>query len=218
MAIVPVPPTMLTPVLPRVINPLYVAAAPEFINAPLLEIPVPLSVNASAVPNVKPAKSSAAPLVTEVPAAIVPKGVLVASPTAPSFRVPALTVVSPVKVPAALIVSVPAPSLVRVPAPVVMPVVLIVVLPLPPIVRPVSVPVIPPVRVKVSLSELILVVPAKVIAPAQELLPLIFLKAPSLDIPVPLSERVSAPTEIFACSCKAALVATVTPPAVVPVA
>lgn len=80
-------------------------------------MPVPLSVKASAVPNVKLFKSSTAPLITEVPKAVVPSGVLVASPAAPSLRVPALIVVRPAYVLLALKVNVPEPDLVSPPVP-----------------------------------------------------------------------------------------------------
>jgi hypothetical protein len=83
--------------LPSVIKPLYVAAVAElFVKAPPLEIPVPFRVSASDVPKVNPLRSSAAPDVTEVPEPVVPRGVLVASPLAPSFNVPALIVFNPV--------------------------------------------------------------------------------------------------------------------------
>ena len=94
-ATLPVPPTMEL-ALPKVIKPAYVAALPLFISAPPLDTPVPFKVSASAVPKVYPFKSSAAPLATVVPAPVVPKGVLVAPPAAPSFNVLALTVVKPV--------------------------------------------------------------------------------------------------------------------------
>src|SRR5258706_4214743 len=86
--------------LPRVINPLYVAGdALLFVKAPPLEIPDPLSVSVSAVPRVNPLRSSAAPVAeTVVPLPVVPKGVLVAPPVAPSLSVPALMVVKPVYV------------------------------------------------------------------------------------------------------------------------
>ena len=75
----------------------FLAALAELLmKAPPLLMPVPLSVSASAVPSVKPLRSSAAPAVTLVPAAVVPNGVLVAPPAAPNFRVPALIVVRPV--------------------------------------------------------------------------------------------------------------------------
>jgi acyl-CoA synthetase (AMP-forming)/AMP-acid ligase II len=73
-----------------------VAALPLFISAPPLDTPVPFKVRASAVPSVSPFKSSAAPLATVVPAPVVPNGVLVAPPAAPSFNMPALMVVAPV--------------------------------------------------------------------------------------------------------------------------
>ena len=48
------------------------------------------------VANVKPFRSSAAPDATVVPEAVVPRGVFVAPPAAPSFNVPVLMVVKPV--------------------------------------------------------------------------------------------------------------------------
>ena len=82
---------------PSVIKPLYVEAVPEVLhNAPPLLTPVPLRVNASAVARVKPFKSSAAPEVIEVPEPVVPRGVLLPLPAAPSLIVPALMVVNPV--------------------------------------------------------------------------------------------------------------------------
>ena len=98
---------------PSVINPLYVAAvAALLISAPLLDMPKPLSVSASAVPSVNPFKSSTAPLATVVPPATVPRGVFTPSPAAPSLSVPALTVVVPLYVLAPDSVSVPVPFLV----------------------------------------------------------------------------------------------------------
>ena len=61
------------------------------LSAPLLLMPVPFSVSASAVASVTPFKSSVAPSLTVVPAATVPRAEVL-----PSFSVPALTVVSPV--------------------------------------------------------------------------------------------------------------------------
>ena len=83
--------------LPRLTNPLYVAAVAELlVNAPVVPpTPVPFSVKSSAVPRVNPFRSRVAPALTTVPAAVVPSGVLVASPAAPSFNVPAPTVVRP---------------------------------------------------------------------------------------------------------------------------
>ena len=84
--------------LPSVSRPLYVPAVPDvLVSAPAVPpTPVPFNVNASAVPSVNPFRSSVAPLATVVPAAVVPNGVFVAPPAAPSFNVPALTVVRPV--------------------------------------------------------------------------------------------------------------------------
>ena len=62
----------------------------------MLPTPFPFRVRASAVPNVKPLTSSVAPAVIDVPAPVVPKGVLVDVPAAPSFNVPAAIVVKPV--------------------------------------------------------------------------------------------------------------------------
>ena len=58
---------------------------------------------------VKPPRSRVAPAVTEVPAAVVPSGVLVTPPAAPSFNIPALMVVNPVKVFAPDNINVPVP-------------------------------------------------------------------------------------------------------------
>ena len=85
-------------VLPTVTNPeKETAVALLLINAPPPEIPVPFIVNGSAVPSVNPFRSSAAPEAdTTVPAPIVPKGVLVPPPAAPSLITPKLMVVVPV--------------------------------------------------------------------------------------------------------------------------
>ena len=96
MAIVPVPPIILL-ALPNVSKPPYVApVALLLMIAPLLEMPVPLTVSASAVPRVNPLRSKTAPSVIDVFPTVVPSGVLVPSPVAPSLRVPALIVVVPV--------------------------------------------------------------------------------------------------------------------------
>ena len=72
---------------------------------------MPLSVSASAVPRVNPLRSSAAPVAaTMVPAPVVPNGVLVALPAAPSFTVPTLMVVKPLKPLVPESVRVPAPD------------------------------------------------------------------------------------------------------------
>ena len=68
---------------------------------------MPFKVRASAVANVNPFKSSAAPAATVVPAATVPNGVFAPLPAAPSFNVPALIDVAPVYVLAPESVSVP---------------------------------------------------------------------------------------------------------------
>lgn len=71
---------------------------------------------------------------------------------------------------------------------------LIVVLP-EPVTSMILVPETPPVaRVRVPLSDSIVVALSNVIAPCHSLLPLMFLKAPVLDIPDPLRERASLPT------------------------
>ena len=53
-------------------------------------------------------------------------------------------------------------------------------------------------------------------APLKEFVPLIFLNAPSLAIPLPLSVKASAPTAMPPCICSAAPLLTVVPAAVVP--
>ena len=65
-------------------------------SAPTLLNPAPLSVSASVVPKLNPFRSSVAPLLTIVPALVVPNGVFVPPPVAPSFNVPAEIVVKPV--------------------------------------------------------------------------------------------------------------------------
>ena len=65
------------------------------VSAPAAAIPVPFKVSASAVPSVNPFRSRAAPEMTEVAPAVVPSGVFVLPPDAPSLRVPALMVVKP---------------------------------------------------------------------------------------------------------------------------
>ena len=115
-------------------------------------------------------------------------------------------------------VKVPAPSLVKVPVPVAIGSA-IVRSPAPPIVK-LKVPVIAlplaTFMVFVPASALILESAARVIKPAQELVPEINLSAPSLETPVPDKDKASAPTAA-PCSCSAAPDETVTPPAVVPV-
>lgn len=86
---------------PRAIVPIHVAAAPEFIKAPPLDTPVPLTVRASVALDVNenPFKSILAPLETTVPAPVVPRGPLkLELLETPSFNVPSLIVVKPVKV------------------------------------------------------------------------------------------------------------------------
>ena len=92
-----------------------------FVKAPVLETPIPLIVNPSAVPNVNPFKSKDAPEDTTVPAAVVPNGVFVAPPDAPSFIVPSLIVVVPVYVFAPDKVKAVAPTFVKVKAPLITP-------------------------------------------------------------------------------------------------
>jgi hypothetical protein len=83
---------ILHPVLPMVTRPLYVAADPEeFVIAPLLAIPVPLMVIASAVVSVNPLRSSTAPETTVVLPAVVPRH----DAEAPNRNVPAEIVVPP---------------------------------------------------------------------------------------------------------------------------
>ena len=83
--------------LPSVINPLKVTAVAELlVKAPAPPAPVPLSVKGSAVPSENPFRSRVAPEATIVPASVVPNGVFVAPPAAPSISVPSLIIVSPV--------------------------------------------------------------------------------------------------------------------------
>ena len=83
--------------LSSVINPLYRAAVAELlVKAPAPPAPVPLSVKGSAVPSENPFRSRVAPEATIVPASVVPNGVFVAPPAAPSISVPSLIIVSPV--------------------------------------------------------------------------------------------------------------------------
>ena len=88
-----------------------------FVKAPVLETPIPLIVNPSAVPNVNPFKSKDAPEDTTVPAAVVPNGVFAAPPAAPNFIVPSLIVVAPVYVFAPDKVKAVAPTFVKANAP-----------------------------------------------------------------------------------------------------
>ena len=106
--------------------------------------------------------------------------------------------------------------MVTVPDPFVIPVVVIETSPAPPIDKFVLVPVIPPVILFVPASAFILAAADKVITPPQTFVPEIKRNAPSLEIPVPDRLKASAPTDA-PCNCKAAPLATVTPPAVVPV-
>ena len=77
--------------LPRVMAPEMELVPEMFRRAPPLEIPVPFKVRASAPTVIPPWISKAAPEVTLVPAAVVPKAV-----ACWMFKMPALTVVSPV--------------------------------------------------------------------------------------------------------------------------
>jgi len=120
MAIVPTSPTMLEAVA-KVIGPLYVAATPLFNKAPPVETPVPFRERPSVDPKVKPFRSRAAPEVTDVPLVVVPNGVFVFVPVAPSLRIPELIVVAPVYVLFPDKVNVPAPSLVIPYAPLIIP-------------------------------------------------------------------------------------------------
>ena len=85
-----------------------------FVNAPAGDAvkPVPFIVSASAVDNVIPFRSSAAPAVTEVIPPVVPNGVFVPSPAAPSLSMPALTVAPPEYVLFPESINVPVPFLV----------------------------------------------------------------------------------------------------------
>jgi hypothetical protein len=112
----------------------------------------------------------------------------------PQLSVPALIVVVPVYVFKAFKASVPAPFLVR----------------------DILVPEITPEIVRLSASTPIAEVAVEVIAPCQVLFPEIFLKAPSLETPLPLKVKDSVPTVMPPCICKAAPDETVVAPAVVP--
>ena len=114
-------------------------------------------------------------------------------------------------------VKIPIPSFVNVPDPLAIAARLNVVFPAPPTVRAIPGPVNPPVKVRVPRSEFMRDATLNVTAPDQKFVPLIFLKAPSELMPLPLSAKGSAPTEIPPCSSRAAPEATVTPPAIVPV-
>ena len=185
--IVPVPP-IIEEADPRVNKPPYVAPVEElFIIAPLLEIPVPLMVNASAlvVPIDCPFKSKTAPVVSITPPAFVPKGPLVVTlEDAPNFNVPALMVVKPVNVLAPEIVQVPASCFVNVPdvvpkilvnvppdappkvnpkvAPEIVPEFEILIVPVPPIIEDAEPSVIRPENVA-PVDELLIIAPLEVI-------------------------------------------------------
>jgi hypothetical protein len=88
-----------------------------------------------------------------------------------------------------------------------------VVLPLPPTVRLVLLPVIVPETVRVPASELRRAAEPRLMAPAQELAPLILRRAPVLEIPVPLSVRASVPTLMPPCNWSAAPLVTEVPEA-----
>ena len=108
--------------LPNVIKPLKVTGvATLLVSAPAAAIPVPFRVSGSAVPRVKPFKSRTAPVVTEVAPPTVPSGVLVLPPFAPNFRVPALTVVNPLKVLSPARIRIPVPLFVIPPVPLIIP-------------------------------------------------------------------------------------------------
>ena len=130
-----------------------------FVNAPPDVMPVPFNVNTSAVPSEKPFKSRTAPAVTEVPAPVVPSGVFVPPPAAPSFNVPALIVVKPVNVLAPESVHVPVPLFVTVPE--VVPMILATLpLPVPPRVNVNVAPVIVPAFVILISPEFVAMVAA----------------------------------------------------------
>ena len=80
----------------REIKPWYPEAADElFVNAPAKETPVPFKVRASLAVTINPFRSSVAPLATIVPDPVDPSGEYVASPDAPSFKIPAFIDVKP---------------------------------------------------------------------------------------------------------------------------
>ena len=74
----------------------------------------------------------------------------------------------------------------------------------------------PPVNVSVPASDAMVEAEPSVIAPLQELFPLIFRTAPVLVIPLALSVKPSAPTAMLFWICNAAPLLTVVPAAVVP--
>jgi len=146
--------------------------------------PFPFSVIGSAVLSEIPLISNTAPEATTVPAAIVPSGVLVALPAAPSFKVPALMVVVPEYELKPESVQVPVPSLVTARAP------LIADVKLPPADPPRVIVVVPvagvPDIVIEPASPTILALAAKVITPAYSLAATeLLVKAPRFENPVP---------------------------------
>jgi hypothetical protein len=115
--VIPPVPVSVPAVEPIVLaEPSVIAPAHELVPLTLsiepLPPPVPFSVSASAPTAIVPCSSSRAPLVTLVPAAVVPSAVAFWILTTP-----ALIVVAPVYVLAPDRISVPAPLLVNVPAP-----------------------------------------------------------------------------------------------------
>ena len=125
-------------------------------------------------------------------------------------NVPADTVKPPLKLFVPDKVKIPEPSMVNELAPVAI-ASEIVVLPMPPTVRPYP-PLIPPVEsVKSPASELIRVLLPNVIVPLKVLLPLIFLKAPSVEMPVPFNVKALL-TLMPPCACKAAPAETLAEP------
>ena len=81
------------------------------VKAPPFEIPVPFNVNGSATLSVFPFKSNTPPVLTTVPPAAVPRGVVL---SASNINVPALIVVTPVYVLVPLNFQLPTPFFVRV--------------------------------------------------------------------------------------------------------
>src|SRR5205814_8819477 len=90
--------------------PPYVAAAPLLVSAPTVPLKVPFKLRATIAVGVNPLRSNAAPLLTVTPDVLLMPLPSAAAP--PSFKVPALTAVAPVKVLAPLNVHVPVPALV----------------------------------------------------------------------------------------------------------
>ena len=92
-----------------------------------------------------------------------------------------------------------------------------VVLPVPLMVRAIPAPVIPPDKLsEVPEAAWIVVAPPSVMAPPKVLLPETFFKAPSVETPVPTSDKASAPIVMLLESQSAPPLLTAVPAPVVP--